>query len=117
MTENIFIGIFRLRGHQGMGKTCACFKFKEKVWLWDTLLYRCNSECWKYEQIKLQKEKAGPLTKQQLETLIANNGSAVHNFFYECQLKNVFVKSQCTGTIYVKWNFNKKFNKPGTAKF
>ena len=39
MTENIFIGIFRLKGHQGMGKTCACFKFKEKVWLWDTLMY------------------------------------------------------------------------------
>ena len=39
MTENIFIGIFRLKGHQGMGKTCACFKFKEKVWLWDTLVY------------------------------------------------------------------------------
>ena len=38
MTENIFIGIFRLKGHQGMGKTCACFKFKEKVWLWDALL-------------------------------------------------------------------------------
>ena len=38
MTENIFIGIFRLKGHQGMGKTCACFKFKEKVWLWDTLV-------------------------------------------------------------------------------
>jgi len=37
MTENIFFGIFRLRGHQGMGKTCASFKFKEKVWLWDTL--------------------------------------------------------------------------------
>ena len=41
MTENIFIGIFRLKGHQGMGKTCACFKFKEKVWLWDTLMCTC----------------------------------------------------------------------------
>ena len=44
MTENICIGIFRLRGHQGMGKTCACFKFKEKVWLWDTLMHTLELE-------------------------------------------------------------------------